>query len=232
MTKGYAVGYGDAVKVITIPKGTITWSYNNGGPADANTRINAAVGSAVDYWNMLTSIKGLNLTVNYGAQTPTADCSYGGWMRVGPNASYQRTGTIMHEMGHAIGVGTHNIWWNAALRANGDRGDWLGDRANAVLRFWDNNPTAVMTGDNTHMWPYGINGAHEDTGSEVLYFANGLITQALGEDGLPPTGGFSTPAYAFEQEDNVKYYIKNESVEPVLFSSYLGASECAALNCK
>ena len=23
-------GYGDAIKVITIPKGTITWSYNNG----------------------------------------------------------------------------------------------------------------------------------------------------------------------------------------------------------
>ena len=42
-----------------------------------------------------------------------------------------------------------------------------------------------MTGDNTHMWPYGINGAHEDTGSEVLYIGNGLITQALGEDGLP-----------------------------------------------
>ena len=232
MTKGYAVGYGDAVKVITIPEGTITWQYNDGGPADANARIRTAVGSAVDYWNMLTSIKGLHLNVNYGAQTPTADCSYGGWMRVGPNASYQRTGTIMHEMGHAVGVGTHNIWWNAALRANGDRGDWLGERANEVLRFWDNDPTAVMTGDNTHMWPYGINGEREDSGSEVLYFANGLITQALGEDGLPPTGGFSTPAYAFEQEDDVKYYIKNESEETGLYSSYLVASGSAALNCK
>ena len=224
LTKGYAVGYGDAIKVITIPKGTITWSYNNGGDAESNARINAAVGSAVEYWNNLTSIQGLHLSVNFGSGTPTADCSYGGWMRVGPNASYQRTGTIMHEMGHAIGVGQHAIWWDGNMRANGDRGDWLGDRANEVLRFWDNNPSAVMTGDNTHMWPYGINGAHEDTGSEALYIANGLITQGLGEDGLPPTGGFSTPAYVFEQEDNVKYYLKNEDEDAGLYSSYLVAN--------
>ena len=219
LTKGYAVGYGDAIKVITIPKGTITWSYNNGGDAKSNARINAAVGSAVEYWNNLTSIQGLHLSVNFGSGTPTADCSYGGWMRVGPNASYQRTGTIMHEMGHAIGVGQHAIWRDGNMRANGNRGDWLGDRANEVLRFWNNNPSAVMTGDNTHMWPYGINGAHEDTGSEALYIANGLITQGLGEDGLPPTGGFSTPAYVFEQEDNVKYYLKNEDEDAGLYSS-------------
>lgn len=233
MTKGYAVGYGNVIKVITLPEGKITWSYNNGGPADANARINAAVGSAVDYWNKLTSIQGLHLTVSFGSGTPTADCSYGGWMRVGPNASYQRTGTIMHEMGHAIGVGTHEIWWNGNLRANGDRGDWLGERANAVLRFWDNNPTAVMTGDNTHMWPYGINGAHEDTGSEVLYIGNGLITQALGEDGLPPTGGFATPAYVFEQEDHVKYYLKNEDETAGLYTSYLvAAPNSTAITCE
>ena len=224
LTKGYAVGYGDAIKVITIPKGTITWSYNNGGDAKSNARINAAVGSAVEYWNNLTSIQGLHLSVNFGSGTPTADCSYGGWMRVGPNASYQRTGTIMHEMGHAIGVGSHAIWRDGNMRANGNRGDWLGDRANEVLRFWDNNPSAVMTGDNTHMWPYGINGAHEDRGSEALYIANGLITQGLGEDGLPPTGGFSTPAYVFEQEDNVKYYLKNEDEDAGLYSSYLVAN--------
>lgn len=231
ITKDNAVGYGDAIKVITIPKGTITWGYDNGGPGDANIRINAAVGSAVDYWNNLTSINGLYLNVHYGADTPTADCSYGGWMRVGPNASYQRTGTIMHEMGHAIGVGTHGRWYNAdsPLRASAGRGDWTGDRANEVLRFWDNNPTAVMTGDGTHMWPYGINGAHEDNGSEVLYIANGLITQALGEDGLPPTGGFSTPAYVFEQEDTVKYYIKNESEEYGLYTAYLTGSDRGGL---
>lgn len=96
-----SVGYGDAIKIVTLPKGTITWSYDNGGAEDANTRINNAVGSCVDYWNDLTSISDLYLNVHYGASTPTADCSYGGWMRVGPNSSYQRTGTIMHEALHA-----------------------------------------------------------------------------------------------------------------------------------
>ena len=232
MTQGNAVGYGDPIKIITIPKGQITWTYNNGGPADANARINAAVGSAVDYWNNLTSIKGLNLTVNYGSGTPTADCSYGGWMRVGTNASYQRTGTIMHEMGHAIGVGQHGIWWSSDFRKDGDRGDWLGERANAVLKFWDNNPDAVMTGDNTHMWPYGINGAHEDNGTEALYFANGLITQGLGEDGLPPSGGGATPAYVFEQDDRVKYYIKSESETGGLYDSYLVANQTTTIKCE
>ena len=233
MTKGYAVGYGEVIKVITLPKGNITWSYNDGGPADANARIRAAVGSAVDYWNNLTSIQGLHLSVNYGAQTPTADCNYGGWMRVGPNSSYQRTGTILHEMGHAIGVGTHDIWHNADMRSNGDRGDWLGERANAVLRFWNNDPTAVLTGDNTHMWPYGVNGAQEDTGNEVLYIGNSLITQGLGEDGLPPTSGFATPAYVFEQEDNVKYYLKSEDEASGLYTTYLVAKPgSTAIECE
>ena len=84
MTQTHAVGYGDVLKVITIPKGTIYWDYDNGGPAEANARINTAVETAVNYWNNLTSIRGLHLQVHYGAQTPTADCSYGGWMRVGP----------------------------------------------------------------------------------------------------------------------------------------------------
>lgn len=227
LTKTYAVGYGDVVKVITLPKGQITWSYNNGGSAEENARINAAVADAVYYLNNLTSIKGFHTTVNYGAQTPTADCSYGGWMRVGPNASYQRTGTIMHELGHGIGVGTHEIWYGGSspLRAGSGRGDWLGDRATAVVRFLDNSTTSVMTGDGTHMWPYGVNGAHEDTGSPMLYMSNALIHQALGEDGLPPTGGFCTPAYVFDQEDTVKYYLKSESEGYGMYTSYLVEDE-------
>ena len=223
MTKGYAVGYGDVVKVITLPKGNVTWGYDNGADAAANARINAAVADAVDYLNTYTSISGLYANVHYGSGTPTADCSYGGWMRVGPNASYQRTGTILHELGHAIGVGTHSVWYDGSspMRAGSGRGDWLGDRATAVVRFLDNSTTSVLTGDGTHMWPYGVNGAHEDTGESMLYISNALIYQALGEDGLPPTGGFSTPHYAFEQEDTVKYYIKNENEGRGLYDSYI-----------
>lgn len=223
MTKDYAVGYGDVVKVITLPKGNVTWGYDNGADAEANVRINIAVADAAWILNQITSINGLYANVHYGSGTPTADCSYGGWMRVGPNSSYQRTGTILHELGHAIGVGQHDIWYggNSPLRAGSGTGEWLGDRATAVVRFLDNNTTSVMKGDGTHMWPYGINGSNEDTDDMMLYMSNALIYQALGEDGLPPTGGFATPAYTFEQEDTIKYYIKSESEDHGLYTSYL-----------
>jgi hypothetical protein len=227
ISKTYAVGYGKAIKIITLPVGKVIWSYDNGADAAANARINAAVEDAVYYLNTWTSINGLHANVHYGSGTPTADCSYGGWMRVGPNASYQRTGTILHELGHAIGVGTHSMWngGSTPMREGSGTGYWTGDRATAAVRFFDNSTTSKLNGDGTHMWPYGVNGAHEDTGSSMLYMSNAVIYQALGEDGLPPTGGFCTPAYVFEQEDTIKYYIKSEHQNYGLYTSYLVQNE-------
>lgn len=217
--------YGDVIKFCTVPKGTIGWGYDNGGSADENARINSATQSCVDYWNDYTSIPDLYLNVHYGSGTPTADCSYGGWMRVGPNASYQRTGTIMHEALHAIGVGQCDLWYGSSspLRKGAGTGDWLGDRANDFLKFWDNDPSAVLKGDAVHLWPYGINGAHEDNGTELLYAANSMIAQAISEDGLPCTStrNFGLPHYSFSQEDNIKYYIKNEDEARGLTTSFL-----------
>ena len=217
ITDGYQVAYGDQIKIVTIPKGGMTWSWNYGGSAEENDRIVGAMGYGMDVWNMFMSLHGFHLTGNYGSGTPTADCSYGGWMRIGPNASYQRTGTIMHEAAHGVGVGTH--WtWGTIMQG----GNWTGTRANAVLQFWNNNTTEVMHGDGMHMWPYGINGAHEDDGSTFLYYGNALIIQGMHEDGLQPTDGtFASPAYTFEQDDEVKYYIKNESASYGLNTSYL-----------
>ncbi len=205
--------YGDDIKMSTLPMGTMTISYDNGSSdATENARIAAAAQGAIDYWNRLTGIKGFTPSVHYSAGTPTADCSYGGWIRMGANASYQRIGTIMHEMLHGIGVGTHWLWYGPSfMRANSTRGAWLGDRAQDLIRFWDNNDSAILNGDNTHLWPYGINGAHEDNGTEQLYTITSLIAEAVGEDGLPPTSGcFALPYYSFVQEDTVKYYIKSE----------------------
>lgn len=209
ITNQNVVGYGKTLKICTLPKGKITWSYNNGGSSEENNRINSAVKEAVDIWNNITSIKGVHLTVNYGASTPTADCSYGGWMRVGPNESYQRTGTIQHEMAHAVGVGTTETWYNSSIyRENTSTGFWLGERTDHILAFLENDNSAHLKGDKTHFWPYGINGAHEDNGSLMLYYANALIVQSLGEDNLPPvSGAFASPAYTFIQDDNEYYYV-------------------------
>ena len=233
ITKRYAVGYGDCIKVITIPMGTATYQLNSSvtSAPEHHERIKKAMESAVGYWNNLTSIQGKKLSVNYNAGTPTAEASYSGYMQFGANSSYQQTGTALHEMNHTVGVGQHSIWYgpNSVLRENGTSGKWLGERANNVIQFLENNEEVCVTGDKTHMWgtgasniiSYGINGAFEDTKSELQYIGNALITQALGEDGLPPTGGFATPAYTFEQEDDTKYYIKSESDSYGFSTSYL-----------
>ena len=144
-------------------------------------------------------------------------------MRVGESSSYQQPGTIMHEAFHGIGVGTHGIWWNGEMRSAGNRGVWLGDRTTEAVRFWDNSTTAVIDGDDMHLWPYGCNGAHEDTHNDNLYCMMGILAQSLGEDGLPASGeiGYALPYYAFNQSDGVKYYIKNEDESRGLRTAYL-----------
>ena len=223
ITTGYAVGYGNILKVITIPKGTVTYTLASNVYGDHRTRIDKAMEEAVGYYNNLTSIRGHWLNVNYGSGTPTAEASYGGYMRFGPNTAYQKTGTALHEMGHTIGVGTHSMWYGTSspLRETGSRGLWLGDRTKKLMEFIENDSEGYLTGDHIHMWPYGINGANEDNGSEILYIINALIIQALGEDGLPPTGGFATPAYTFEITDNTKYYLKSEDEQTGLNTSYI-----------
>jgi hypothetical protein len=224
ITKNYAVGYGDVIKFSTVPASAIGHWYNNGGDEATNDRINYAINTAMDYyWGNLTSIHDFGISVTYSPGTPTADCSYGGSMRVGANASYQQPGTIMHEALHGIGVGTHGIWWSADMRANGDRGVWLGDRVTEAVRFWDNNSTGTITGDHMHLWPYGCNGANEDKHSDNLYCMMGILAQALNEDGLPGSDaiGYALPYYSFNHEDGVKYYIKNEDENHGLRTSYL-----------
>ena len=221
LTTKYRLVYGDVIKAPTLPQGTVTADYDNNGSTEENYRIASAVEEIKWLYNNLSSVKGINLSVHYSAGTPTADCSYGGWMRVGANASYQQTGTVLHETNHGVGVGTSDIWWDGNYRADGDRGKWLGPQATQMIRFLNKDNTAYMTGDNTHMWPissfsgpnYGINGAHEDTynpENTLLYYGNVLITHAMHQDGLicSTSVGFASPAYTFTQDDETKYYIK------------------------
>lgn len=221
INKDYGVGYGDVIKFATLPKGQVGHWYNNGGDEETNDRINYAINTSMDYyWNNLTSIHGFGISVTYSPGTPTADCSYGGSMRVGASSSYQQPGTIMHEALHGIGVGTHGNWWSGDYRPGGV---WDGNQVRAALRFWDNNTDGELHGDDLHMWPYGCNGAHEDTHSDNLYCMMGILAQALNEDGLPGSGaiGYALPYYSFMQEDTIKYYIKNEDEKHGLRTSYL-----------
>lgn len=218
MTKNYAVGYGDVIKVPTLPQGQIHWSYGYEGDGDTNNRIVNAASWAFDhFWSNLTQLTTFYPSLHYASGTPTADCSYGGWTRIGPSTSYQQAGTVMHEALHGVGVGTHTMWTN-------DKGDFNRNQYPVwdVLRFWNNDEAATLSGDSQHLWPYGINGAHEDKGTDQLYIGNALICEALGEGGLPLTDGqWLLPYYAYPQDDNTKYYFKCEDKNRGLLTSYL-----------
>ena len=229
MDKSRNVKYSDAIKFYTIPMGSVTYWYNNGGDDAANARINAAATEACSIFSNLSSAK-KHFGIGYSSGTPTADCYYADepWMNMGANSSYQRTGTIMHEMEHGLGVIPYDTQWNKNILREGldgsgrGTGHWLGDRVSAFLDFWDNTTGSQLNGDYQHMWPYGINGASEDHGSLVDYYANAMICQALGEDGLEHNSyTMAERYYAFEQEDDVKYYIKNENEARGLYTSYL-----------
>ncbi len=238
------VGYGDVVKIATKPMGGVSYVYDFAGDDQINARINSSIAETVWMYNNVSNIHGIQLNVHYASGTPTADCSYGGWMRVGPTHSYQQTGTLLHETNHGVGVGTHWVWYdNATLRENGTHGKWLGPHATEMVQFLQNDATAFMQGDGTHMWggsasgksvkAYGINGAHEDSYSpadQLLYWGNILLTHALHIDGLPCSNsvGFATPAYVFEQYDGQKYYLKSE-VDEYGQNTFLGHTKTGSL---
>lgn len=232
MNKTYTVAYGDEVKIVTHPKGTCTGSWNEGAPtADANTRCRNAIQETIAYFNEWTGIKGFHLNGNYGAQTQTADCSYGGWMRIGPNAGNQAIGTVLHETGHGVGVGTHWRWYscNDTREREGKYGKWLGREANDVLHFLENyyGEEVFFTGDAVHGWgtsantsisnatisyDWLVNGADKDKHQELQYIGGMCILHGLFIDGLCPTGndpnGIS--GYTYNFDDTKKYYLMNK----------------------
>lgn len=239
MNKTYQVAYGDEVKIVTHPKGTCVGTWDGGAPNDeANARCRQAIQETIDYFNEWTGIQGFTLSGHYGADTPTADCSYGGWMRIGPNAGNQAIGTVLHETGHGVGVGTHWRWYNCAdTRENTTWGKWLGREANKVLHFLENydGNELFFTGDAVHGWatttlteaeqasiPNGkisfdwlVNGSNYDTHQEIQYIGGMCILYGLFIDGLCPTGanpnGIS--GYTYNFDEGKKYYLMNKNAE-------------------
>ena len=226
ISSGYQLSYGEVLKVPTRPLGNVSYNYDNAGDEATNKRINEACETAVWMWNNITGLRNFHLDAHYvpgaGAGGGTADCSYGGYMRISQNVPYQKAGTVLHEGSHGQGVINYTEWVDPMYRTNGDRGDWLGPRVDRVMQFLENSASAKLHGDDVHMWPYGINGSGEDTGSPILYRANALIVGALSEDAITtPNMNFKKPAYSFTQDDETKYYIKNEATSRGLATSYL-----------
>ena len=229
ITTDLKVGYGKVIQAYTLPKGNVTWSYGNEGGGLIDSRISQSASSVSALWSSLTSITGAHLNVHYASGTPTADCSYGGYIRVGPTESYQATGTLLHEMGHGIGVGTHSTY-TGDIRSESSRGLWYGKRATRFLQFWDNSNDVRLTGDGTHLWAtnaanalsYTINGAREDNHSDASYYGNSLLMQAIVEDGLAPVGGnLQGLAYTLDVDATKSFVITSSDLSLGCMSSFL-----------
>lgn len=232
-----ALYYGEVHKVYTLPAGSITYTIRTSDNATYDANITNAISTWAEYWNKYTCISGYQSNAGFVDGVPTADCSYGGWIRFGSNTSYQQCGTAMHENLHGIGMGTTTEWTNL-----GSGKHWAGPRVNEFIKFFENSDGATMYGDSQHAWcsnsngglSYTINGAHEDAYSDLQRTANSLLAQAYTEDGLRPTSGayYFTPYYSIEQEDDDVFYIQNSSNGKYLVDSNgtLGAQAYASLD--
>lgn len=218
MNKTYQVAYGEEVKIVTHPAGTCVGTWDEGAPNDAaNKRCREAIQQTIEYFNEWTGIKGFTLSGHYGAQTPTADCSYGGWMRIGPNTGNQAIGTVIHETGHGVGVGTSDRWWDSNVHS----WKWFGREANEMYSFLEGktadpyNSEFCMVGDNTHGWgssatyDWFVNGADKDKHTELQYLGGCCLLYGLFIDGLCPTSAYSNglPGYTYNFDDTKKYYL-------------------------
>ena len=218
MNKTYTVAYGEEVKIVTHPKGNCTGTWDNGAPnAEANDRCRTAINQTIAYFNEWTGIKGFTLSGHYGASTQTADCSYGGWMRIGPNAGNQAIGTVLHETGHGVGVGTSTRYADTNLH----NWKWYGREANRMYSFLENkeaNPYTsdfCMVGDGTHAWgssatyDWFVNGADKDKHLELQYVGGCCLLYAMFIDGLCPTTAYANglPGYTYNFDETKKYYI-------------------------
>ncbi len=247
------VAYGEVMKFYTERRGNTGYTYDYQAQVESASQIawdyniNSGMAETVWMYNQLSYLGDFGLSVHYvrgaGAGGGTADCSYGGWMRVSQSTAYQQTGTMLHETNHGVGVGTTAQWYNNAnLRSNTSSGKWLGPRATEMIRLLENNDDAFMQGDGTHMWGgttsgtltygYGINGAQEDSYSpsnQLLYFGNILITHAMHQDGLLATWSSGiTASYTFIQDDDRTYYLKAEGNQYGFNDRYLGVSQTDA----
>lgn len=222
MNSTYNVVYGDEVKIVTRPKGTSRGTWNEGAPTEeANARCRNAIKETIDYYNEWTGVSGFTLSGNYGAGTPTADCSYGGWMRIGPNAGNQAIGTVLHETCHGVGVGTSARWKDT----NVHNWKWYGRAANEAYGFLENkeaNPYTsdfCVVGDSQHGWgssatyDWFVNGADKDKHLELQYIGGCHMLYGMFIDGLNPTSAQTNgiKGYTYNFDDDKRYYLMCKS---------------------
>ena len=122
---------------------------------DAYKRITTVMDSAVKLYNTYSNLSKF-INVYYSPGVPTAEASSNGDLRFGENRSYMVVPTAMHEMGHTMGIGTTQEYWDAC-----QDGVFRNDKVQAKLRELSGKPSDELHCDRQHIWPYGLNQASE-----------------------------------------------------------------------
>jgi hypothetical protein len=139
-------------------------------PADIRAKIIYAMDGAVAQYNRYGTFN-KQLYVNYNPSVPTAQASYNGTIDFGGQIGYR---TALHEIGHALGVGTIANW-----SANLQNGIWTGTNGVRQIEAFD-GAGAVIHSDGTHFWPYGLNYGNE--GSTENFRRHVLMVLAFRKD--------------------------------------------------
>ncbi len=139
-------------------------------PADIRAKIIYAMDGAVAQYNRYGTFN-KQLYVNYNPSVPTAQASYNGTIDFGGQIGYR---TALHEIGHALGVGTIANW-----SANLQNGIWTGTNGVRQIEAFD-GAGAVIHSDGTHFWPYGLN--YDNEGSTENFRRHVLMVLAFRKD--------------------------------------------------
>lgn len=143
--------------------GDVTYAFNDiaAWPSDAIERITPALDEAIEYYNCYSNLSH-SLTINYKPSVQTAEANVDGWISFGTDRNYMVTATVMHEIGHTMGVGYFP--WAELLQD----GRWIGEHVRELMasippdeRDSGGGERDYITADSLHFWPYGLNYASE-----------------------------------------------------------------------
>ena len=170
------------VPTSTPKKGNVTYTIEmvsnpTADQRDAYEKIKTAMDKAVSFYNEYTTIT-KNLKIVYEPSVATADGNINGTIRFGSNRSYMNHITAMHEIAHTVGVGTTSKWWSLIVNKV-----YTGANGTAEIRAITGNNSAVINGDNTHFWPYGLNYTSEVKSDQDL-INHCKIVEAMKKDGI------------------------------------------------
>lgn len=124
---------------------------------DNNTAVKTSVEEAVPIYNKYGSFN-KHLSVYYNTGIPTAEANYDGYMGFGSQWSVC---TVLHEMGHTMGVGTY---WGSPSYSSLMVGDvWQGFYGRKLALEMGSGYADGLHGDGMHIWPWGLNYETEDS---------------------------------------------------------------------